>query len=130
MPSSSVPTTSPTAPKLAAKDGGAPSANAKDAGAPSPSAKPAQVEDLEARKRLAAGRCEHMQMLLRSNDAKTNDMARMVRDQECLMASSLSPNSGAANCDRVVCRQACAALQDQTCLRNLDFAERALSLPY
>ena len=103
-----------------AKKGAAAAASAaaqKDGGA-APSAKP--NDELEGQKRIAAGECSHMQFLLRSNDTKNNDNVKQVKTLMCLRASS--PQG--VTCQRTVCRQACATLNDSQCLFQLDNAER------
>jgi serine/threonine-protein kinase len=113
-----------------AKDAGAPSPAVADGGAAPPPAPPKKDEDLEAKRRQAENICTHHRFLLSQNDPKTNAQAKQVRDMVCLRASSISPNSGAANCDRANCRSACSMLQDQDCIRRLDFAERNAPLKY
>jgi eukaryotic-like serine/threonine-protein kinase len=127
-------TSKPTGP-AAQKDAGAPAPQAqKDAGAPAPkpSAAPGMTreEEIASLKRTAESRCSMYRFQLSQNDPKTNSQARQVQTMTCLRAQSMSPNSGAANCDRQVCRQACAMLQDQACLRQLDYAEANTKLPY
>ena len=80
-------------------------------------------------KQIAQGRCSNQQFQLSRNDA-TNSAARLVKQQSCLQASSLSPNSGAAQCDRSNCRTACTILKDQSCLQQLDLAERSNPLKF
>ncbi len=112
-PSAAPPTPKPATPS------GASTRSTTTPPAPSPTPRP-PGEDLEARKRLEQGRCDHMAMLLRSNDPKTNAQANQVKTMTCLAASG--PQG--ATCQRSVCRSACSMLQDQDCLRRLDFAER------
>ncbi|MDB4945735.1 MAG: serine/threonine protein kinase [Labilithrix sp.] len=59
-------------------------------------------------------------MQLRANDPKTNENAKRVKTQSCLHASG--PQG--FTCERAACRQACATLQDQSCLFQLDNGER------
>jgi serine/threonine-protein kinase len=120
------PTAPPSAAPSAAKDAGAP-AVVPPPSPPSPSKK---EEDLEARKRVAQGRCSSARYILSTNDPKDNKKAMQVKSMECTMAQSGSPNSGAATCDRAVCRSACSMLQDQSCIRQLDYVERYNPLPF
>jgi len=125
-----VPATTPTTPTPAIgpdptpgkkpeaiKDAGAPQAK-KDAGAPARK----DEDDLEARRRLAEQGCAHQRFLLTTNDPKNNNMAKQVKTATCLPA--MGPQ--AATCQRNVCRSACSMIQDQDCIRQLDYAERSL----
>ena len=123
-------------PKAAGKDAGAAPGVAVAPGAPAaPGAAPAAPagptpDELAAKKRTAEGFCGLHRSNLSRNQAPANVEATRVKNSVCLQASSLSPNSGAANCHRAVCRQACAILNDQQCLRNVDFADRGNPLPF
>lgn len=114
------------------KDAGAPPSPQVDGGAPvPPPPKPPtpDADEIAAKKRLAEGRCNHHRFLLSSGPDRKK-AAQQVKTMVCLQATSMSSNSGAANCDRVTCRQACAVLDDQMCLRQLDFADRSNPLPF
>jgi serine/threonine-protein kinase len=122
----------------AAKDAGAaavtPSAPASPVApgaptTPTPTAAEEEAAKNARLKQIAQGRCSNQQFQLSRNDA-TNSAARSVKQQSCLQASSLSPNSGAAQCDRANCRTACTILKDQPCLQQLDFAERSNPLKF
>jgi serine/threonine-protein kinase len=115
-----VPSSGPTPPKPA---------DAKDAGAPVVPPKPAPQDDLDAKRRQAEGRCNAF-MSWMANDDPQHTQTKLAKEQECLKAQSGSPNSGAAKCDRDVCRQACATLGDKDCIRNLDYANKSNPLPY
>jgi serine/threonine protein kinase len=118
----------PAAPKhSSAKDAGAPVA-------PPPTAPPAKPtgptkEELDAMKRQAADRCAFARQRLARNDA-SNSVAKQMKVEVCLKATSLSPNSGAAECDRSVCREICTVLKDSMCHMQLDQAERGNPLPF
>ncbi|AKU98063.1 serine/threonine protein kinase [Labilithrix luteola] len=109
-PSASASAAKPTVPPKGAKDAGAPAA---------PSSAP-KNDSLEAEKRIAQGRCDHMKFLLSTNDRKTNANANQVKTLTCLPAST----QNGINCERAVCRSACEILDDKSCIRQLDFAER------
>jgi len=119
---SAAPTQAPTA--TAKKPQPAAPAAAKDAGAPAPAAPkaPDPDEELEGQRRLAEQSCAHQRFLLSRNDPANNNQARQVKTMMCLR--SMGPQG--ASCERAVCRSACSMLQDQTCIRQLDAADRNL----
>jgi len=85
-----------------------------------PAAVSTKDETLEAEQRIAQGRCSHMQFLLRTNDLRTNDEAKQIKDATCVGASG--PNG--TTCDRATCRAACTLLNDKACLEELEAGER------
>lgn len=114
-PSASASTAKPTVTPKGTKDAGAP--NAAPSAAPSNAPK---NDQLEAEKRSAQARCDHMKFLLSTNDRKNNTNANQVKTLTCLPAST----QNGISCERNVCRSACEILDDKMCLQRLDFAER------
>ena len=127
VPASTGPSPRPTV----AADAGAPSA-ASDAGAPSKPSAPAAPtqkpnDDLEARKRITQGQCDHQMFQMNNFDRDGKHLPHTrARDMMCLRASSPDGKS----CERAVCRQACATLDDKMCLMRLSNAERAFKPEY
>jgi len=122
-PSAAVPVAIPPAPS--AKPGSR--AAGKDAGAaPAPAPTPSAKDDLEARKRLTQQSCDHHMMMMRLPDDGKHTQHQQARTLMCLQASGPQGKS----CERIVCRQACATLQDSGCLFRLDNAERAFKPEY
>lgn len=89
-----------------------------------------EADEIAVQKRQAENSCVLHRSNLSRNDAKTNDQAKRVKWMLCPKSQSLSPNSGASNCERALCRQACAMLQDQDCLRQVDYAAAHNPLRY
>ncbi|MEA2749273.1 MAG: eukaryotic-like serine/threonine-protein kinase [Myxococcales bacterium] len=87
----------------------------------------ADADQLARQKQNAQGRCSAVAALFRGND---QDAARQVKNMTCTAASSFSPNSGSSNCDRANCRRACTILNDQSCIFQLDNAERGNPLKF
>jgi hypothetical protein len=87
----------------------------------------AEADALARQKQNAQGRCSAQSVLFRGNDP---DAARQVKNMTCTSASSFSPNSGSSNCERANCRRACTILNDQSCLFQLDNAERGNPLRF
>ena len=87
----------------------------------------ADADALARQKQNAQGRCSAVAALFRGNDL---DAARQVKNMTCTGASSFSPNSGSSNCDRANCRRACTILNDQSCIFQLDNAERGNPLKF
>jgi hypothetical protein len=102
----------------------APTASAAGGGA---AAAAAEADALARQKQNAQGRCSAQSVLFRGNDP---DAARQVKNMTCTSASSFSPNSGSSNCERANCRRACTILNDQSCLFQLDNAERGNPLKF
>jgi serine/threonine-protein kinase len=128
------PKPAPAAPgPAAAKDAGAPASpqGGKDAGAPPgqpPGPAPAKPQDdLEARKRITEGQCNHQmfQMAQFDKDGKHRPH-ETARTMMCLKASGPDGKT----CERAVCRQACATLDDKGCLMRLSNAERNFKPEY
>jgi hypothetical protein len=117
-----------TAPKSSGGPSTPPSAaTAAGGGAAAAAAAAADADALARQKQNAQGRCSAVAALFRGND---QDAARQVRGMTCTGASSFSPNSGSANCDRANCRRACTILNDQSCIFQLDNAERGNPLKF
>jgi serine/threonine protein kinase len=87
----------------------------------------AEADALARQKQNAQGRCSAQAVLFRGND---QDAARQVKNMTCTSASSFSPNSGSSNCERANCRRACTILNDQSCIFQLDNAERGNPLKF
>jgi serine/threonine-protein kinase len=147
-PSPSVAAASPAAPSTSAKKGttagtatpkgaGASPASSSGAGtaaaaaaasaAASAAAADADAAQLARQKQNAQGRCSAQAALFRGNDPNA---ARTVKNMTCTSASSPSPNSGSSSCERANCRRACTILNDQSCLFQLDNAERVTPLKF
>jgi len=117
-PKATAGTSAPASPATAGGAGGA-------GGAASAAA--AEADALARQKQNAQGRCSAQSVLFRGNDP---DAARQVKNMTCTSASSFSPNSGSSNCERANCRRACTILNDQSCLFQLDNAERGNPLKF
>jgi hypothetical protein len=87
----------------------------------------ADADALARQKQNAQGRCSAVAALFRGIDP---DAARQVKNMTCTSASSFSPNSGSSNCERANCRRACTILNDQSCIFQLDNAERGNPLKF
>ena len=123
----------PVAPVAPAAPGAAPATPGAAPGTPAAPAAPTADEEaqkLARQKQIADGQCGLQRSILSRNKSPANAEATQVKNAVCLQASSLSPNSGAANCHRTICRQACSILNDQACLRNVDFADRSNPLKF
>jgi serine/threonine-protein kinase len=123
---SAAPPTSSTAvaaapPPSGKKAGAAPSATvaAKDAGASKAN------DDFEAKKRQHTVFCSHNQFLL-SQPNVSDSTLRQVQTSQCLPGNS--PDG--SRCERQNCRQACAALKDQGCLQQVNFADQSFPAKY
>ena len=121
--------TSPATPAAGAqKDAGAsPGAAAPAPAAPAAAAASAEAERIARLKQSAQGRCAAQSVIFKGNDQTA---AKTVKTMTCTSASSFSPNSGSSNCERANCRRACTILNDQSCLFQLDNAERGNPLPF
>ena len=87
----------------------------------------AEAERLARLKQNAQGRCSAQAVIFKGTDQTA---AKTVKTMTCTSASSFSPNSGSSNCERANCRRACTILNDQSCLFQLDNAERGNPLPF
>ena len=98
----------------------------KDAGAPAPGVKPnAAVEELEAKRKQHQAFCshDHTMMMMPSVD---KSMLEHIKVSNCL------PGNGpdGARCQRDNCRLACAKLNDNMCLQQVDYADQQLPAKY
>ena len=117
--------TPPSAPKTAPKPAAKPTAPVAPKPAPAPSSDPV-AEELAARRRLAQSRCNHYEMLLRSNDPKNNDVAKRLKPQICLPAGGRD----AARCERTLCERICTLDNDQMCISRMHMADRQFPTRY
>jgi hypothetical protein len=101
--------------------------NSGGAGNAAAAAAAADADALARQKQNAQGRCSAVAALFRGNDP---DAARQVKNMTCTSASSFSQNSGSSNCERANCRRACTILNDQSCIFQLDNAERGNPLKF
>ena len=126
-------TTAPTASMTIKPDAGPslalkPTAG-KDAGAPAPGVptapKPnAALEELEGKRRSHQAFCSHNHMMLTQNPDKS--MLANIKTQSCLPGNS--PDG--ARCERDNCRLACAKMNDDNCLRQVDYADSQMPAKY
>jgi eukaryotic-like serine/threonine-protein kinase len=113
--------TAPSAPATAPKPTAKPTAPAPPKPAPpaKPSSDPA-ADELAGRRRIAQSRCNHYDMMLRSNDPKNNDVAKRLKPQICLSAGGRD----AARCERTLCERICTLDNDQMCISRMHAADR------
>ncbi len=125
----STPTTGPkpgVVVPVAKKDAGASTPVApvtKDAGAPKP-AGPTPAEELEARRRSAQSKCDHLSFLLGLDKAPGHDQAKNIKLQTCWN----EPDK--PSCERTLCLRACTILDDKMCIDSMERHNRQFPPPF
>lgn len=115
----------------AKKDAGAPSTPppaAVDAGAPSGGPKPpprglTPAEELEAKRRNAQAKCDHLSFQLAQNKAPDNNAAKSIKLQTCWQ------DPERPMCERTMCIRACQILNDKMCIDMMERHNRTSPPP-